>query len=126
MTTASHTRPPKMRDPLIAELLEGYGIATERELRSRLKAAQAWADKHAAQFNGVSDGEADGLGLEIGPEVSRVDDGHVRRMCIEIFTDDKAIKAPAHRRLLKAASALFLYTHPVTRRHIEAGRHSRC
>lgn len=101
------------REALMRELMRDYGCATEQELRMRLRTATAWAEEHNVAFG-------DGFGA-IGPhEDSQSVFVDVASLHLEYYTAGKP--SPAHRRLLESALALFLFSHPVTRRQIEEGR----
>jgi hypothetical protein len=116
-------QPAKRRDPLIGELLRDYGFKTERELRTKLREATAWLDECGFVLD--TRGEDDGArfhSAELGRAVSRTNES-VQRLEIAYATGDAAYESAAHRRLLSGALALFLMTHPVTRRQIESGRH---
>jgi hypothetical protein len=118
MTTATRT---KRRDPLVGELMRDYGFKTERELRARIREANAWLSECGMSVvDGLDDG-AQLYSVELGRAVSKTNES-VRRLEVSYATGDAAFKSPAHRRLLSGALALFLYSHPVTRRKIEAGR----
>jgi len=119
MTTATRKRQSKRPDPLIAELLESYGIATETELHARLKSAEAWAKEHGVRIGEGCDEGAMCVSASAGRMVSQ----YAGRVQVDLSTDSESWKSAAHRRLLTAALALFLMTHPVTRRNVEAGRH---
>jgi hypothetical protein len=109
------------RDALVRELMQDYGCETEQELRMRLRTATAWANEHGVH---LADHEYDGAP---GPcaEVGRTVHDDIARVVVTFNTSPAEWKSQRHRRLVCAALALFLFTHPVTRRNIEAGRCSR-
>ena len=108
----------KSDDPLIAELMSDYGFQTEAELKSRLAEADAWARKHKLALTEViSEGGSEGYEAKIGPEQCEF----VHRYTIEVMDLPGAMKSPARRKLVTVATALFAYSHPLLRRHVEAG-----
>lgn len=123
-TTTTRQRKSPQRDSLIAELMQDYDCKSERELRARLKAAEAWAEQYGiviATAGGIADENVRYIAFRVGRMVSQCDG----RMEISCYTDAQSWKSAAHRRLLGASLALFLMTCPMTRRKIEAGQHIR-
>ena len=120
MTTTTAKR-SKRRDPLVAELMQDYGCKTESELRSRLRTAVIWANKHSTLvLSGECMDAAESHMAEVGRVVSKVGDCASRiKVCYS--TDAKSFSQRPHNRLLRAALLLFLFSHPVTRRAVESG-----
>jgi hypothetical protein len=113
MTTATRSTG---RDTLIGELMRDFACETEQELRMRLRTAIAWANEHGVQFGrGFND-----VGIRRGEDTAY---GYVEvaNVAIQVHSSYAAL-TPAHWRLIRAALALYLFTHPVTRRQVEAGR----
>jgi hypothetical protein len=113
MTTATRSTG---RDTLIGELMRDFACETEQEFRMRLRTAMAWANEHGVQFGrGFGD-----VGIRRGEDTAY---GYVEvaNMAIQVHSSGAELR-PTQWRLLNAALALHLFTHPVTRRQIEAGR----
>lgn len=104
-------------DPLVSELIRDYGLNSEAELSSRLKEAEEWARKHQLALIGVF-GEGEGYSAKIGPEQCEF----VRRYSVDLMAEPGANKSPRHRKMLAAATSLFVYSHPLLRRYVEAGQ----
>lgn len=119
MNAAIARRPAARFNSLVAQLTSDFGFQSETELMESLNIADEWAREHRLAFIGETGEEnAEGFGANVGSEQCEF----VRRFAVSVMAKPGALQSARNRNLIAAATALIVYSHPLLRRHVEAGQ----